>query len=418
MRSPSTASAFLALVVALVLMAAGPADAFTYFRAETSNQTASGGATSLSINVPAGTAAGDVMLAVITSASNTGPATPSGWNLVSTASTSAGFSTGSLSVFTRVAGASEPASYSWSLGGTLEASGAVGTYVGINTTTPVQVASVASGNSKSAIASSVTTTANNTFVVAALGYNGTVPVTITNPAGTTQRGAAVSPGSFIGTVVTEFVQGTAGATGAQTFALSSKSPYGASLIALNPASPGPLQFGVTSPDVAALPSVTLNGQSQTVTTAMPNFEVDDATGTTSGTSASGWNLTVSGDSGAGKSAVFKRYCPNATCGSDTGPAYVTGGASLPANSLTLVSTGASFSGGSGTAPAFQCGSSCNVDAAAATKIVSASSAGGGLWTTSGFAANSLRLSAATTLRALPASEIYRLDLLWSLNTGP
>jgi hypothetical protein len=417
MRPPSNAFASLALSVALLLTAAAHADAASYFRAEASNQTASGGATTLSVNVPAGTAAGDVMLAVITSASGTGPATPTGWTRVAGAS-SGNFSTGTLTVFTRVAGTGEPASYSWSLGGTFEASGAVGTYVGIDNVTPVQASSIATGNSKTMIASSVTTTTNNAYVIAAVGFNATTSVTVGDPPGTTQRAAPISPGQFVGTVVDDFIQSPAGATGGQSWSITSKSPFGAALIALAPASPGPVQFGVSTPNIATLPSVTLNGQSQTVTAAMANFEVDDATGTSQGSSASGWNLTVSGDSGTGKSAVFKRYCPNATCGSDTGPGYITGGATLPANSLTLVSTGASFSGGSGTAPAFQCGGSCNIDAAAATKIVSATTGGGGLWTSSGFAANSLRLSAATTLRSLPASEIYRVDLLWTLNTGP
>jgi hypothetical protein len=417
MRPPSTAFASLAAAVALALTAAAPADAATYFRAETSNQTGSGGATSVSINVPAGTVAGDVMLAVITSASGTAPATPSGWTKVTTAS-SANFGTGTLTVFTHVAGSSEPASYSWSLGGTFEASGAIGAYVGVDNVTSVQAASVAIGNSKTMTAPSVTTTAGNAYVVAAVGYNATVSVTVSDPSGTTRRAAPVSPGAFIGTVADDFIQSPAGATGAQSWQISSKSPFGAAQIALDPASPGALQFGATTPDIATLPAVTLNGQSQTVTTAMSNFEVDDATGASQGSSASGWNLTVSGDTGAGKSAVFKRYCPNTTCGSDTGPGYVAGGATLPANSLTLVSTGASLSGGSGTAPTFQCGGSCNVDAASATKIVSGASGGGGLWTSSGLAANSLRLSTATTMRVLPASEVYRADLLWSLNSGP
>lgn len=416
MRVPSTAFALILMAVALLLTASDSAGAATYFRAATSNQTASGGAAALSVNVPSGTAAGDVMVAVITSASGTGPATPSGWTKVTGAS-SGNFSTGTVSVFTRVAGSTEPASYSWSLGGTFEASGAIGTYVGVDNTTPVQAASIATGNSKTMSATSVTTSANNAYVIAAVGYNAPTSVTVGDPSGTTRRASANSP-AWIGTVIDDFIQSPAGATGGESWSITSKSPYGAALIALAPASPGPLQFGSTTPDIATLPSVTLNGQSQTVTSAMANFEVDDATGTSQGASASGWNLTVSGDSGTGNSAVFKRYCPNATCGSDSGPAYVPGGATLPANSLTLVSTGGSFSGGSGTAPAFQCGTSCNVDSASATKVVSAGSGGGGLWMSSGFASNSLRLSTATTLKVLPATEIYRLDLLWSLNTGP
>lgn len=418
MRPPSHASAFLALVVALVLVAAGPvpdADAATYFRAETTSDNGSGGAATLTINVPAATAAGDLMLAVVTSANTTAPATPSGWTKETTASTS--FGSGSMTVFTRIASAAEPASYSWTLGGTFEASGAVGTYVGVNTASPVQVEAVGSGNSKSAQAPSVTTTAANTLVVTALSYNAVGVITVTPPPGTTQRGAVLSPGGFFGTVAADFLQATAGATGVQAFQLQSKSPYAAATIALAPASASAITFG-SAPNVSSLPAVTLNGQAQTVTAAMSNFEVDDASGSAPGTSASGWNVTVTGDSGGGKKPVFTRYCPNATCGSDTGPGYPAGGASLAANSLTLTTTGASFSGGLGTAPTFQCAAGCAVDAAASTKIVSASASGGGLWVTSGFTASSLQLSAPTTVRALPASEIYRVDLLWTLNSGP
>jgi hypothetical protein len=416
MRSPSIASAFLALILALGLLVADRADAAIYFRSAAVNQTASTGAASLSLNVPSGTAAGDVMVAAVSSVSTTAPATPTGWTKVTTASASYG--SGSLTIFTRVAGTTEPASYSFTLGGTFEASGEVSTYLGVNNTTPVQVSASATGNSKTLITPSVTTTTANDFVISAVSYNAGAAVTITNPAGTTERGEALSTGTFLGTLVVDELQAAAGASGGQTFQSPSKIAYGAATIALAPASPGPLSFAV-APNIASLPGVTLNGQPQTVTAQMPGFEVDDATGTTAGTSGvNGWNVTVMGDATAGKSDVFKRYCPNATCGSDSGPAYVAGGASLPYNSLTFVHTGASFAGGVGSAPTFQCPTSCNVDGSAQTRIVSAPATGGGMWTASGFAANSLRLSTATTLRVLPANEIYRVDLLWTLNTGP
>src|SRR5205085_1567722 len=184
-------------------------------------------------------------------------------------------------------------------------------------------------------------------------------------------------------------------------------------IALRPGA-GALGFDV-APATPTFAAVTLNGQAQTSTATMNNLAVDD---TTAGT---GWNLTAAGNTSAGKSPVFARYCPNATCGSDTGPGYVSGGASLPAASLTLSSTGASWSttGGAGGAPTFQCSTACPVGAASATKIVStASGAGLGPWKSSGFGASSLTLSTPTTLRALPATEVYRVDLLWTLSTGP
>ncbi len=178
---------------------------------------------------------------------------------------------------------------------------------------------------------------------------------------------------------------------------------------------GTLGF-TTSPDVPNLPSLTLSGQSQTLNATMNPFTVADATG-----SGSGWNVTVNGDSGALKSPVFKQYCTQATCGSDS-LGYVTGGATLAANSLTLNSTGATLTaqnGTTGTAPTFQCASGCAVDSAAADKIVSAAAgAGMGTYQAGAFTATSLGLSAPTTVKILPANEVYHLDLVWTLSTGP
>ncbi|HEX4837489.1 MAG TPA: WxL domain-containing protein [Solirubrobacteraceae bacterium] len=178
---------------------------------------------------------------------------------------------------------------------------------------------------------------------------------------------------------------------------------------------GTLSFS-TVPAMPTLSAITLNGSAQTTTTAMTNFGVADATG-----SGSGWNVTVAGQSGSGKSAVFAQYCPKATCGSDT-EGYVGSGATLPANSLTLGSTGASFTGqngSTGTAPTLQCGSSCNVDSASAVKIASgAVNAGMGTWLTGSWGAASLSLATPSTLKALANTEVYRVNLLWTLSTGP
>jgi hypothetical protein len=178
---------------------------------------------------------------------------------------------------------------------------------------------------------------------------------------------------------------------------------------------GSLSFS-TAPSMPTLKEVTLTGGSQTTNTTMTNFGVQDATG-----SGSGWNTTVAGQSGTEKSAVFAQYCPTATCGTDV-KGYVPSGATLPANSLTLNSTGASFSaqsGSTGTAPTLQCSASCNVDSASAVKIASAAaSAGMGTWLTTGFSATSLALATSSTLKTLSNGEIYRVNLLWTLSTGP
>jgi hypothetical protein len=221
---------------------------------------------------------------------------------------------------------------------------------------------------------------------------------------------AVSRGAR-GVVVAVVIAGTclisAGAALASSVTAEDKTQF--SVIA------GSLAFS-TTPAMPTLSSVTLKGEAQSTNTTMTNFGISDATG-----SGAGWNVTVAGQSGTKKSAVFAQYCPKATCGSDT-EGYVASGATLPANSLTLNSTGASFTaekGSSGTGPELKCSTACNVDSASAVKIASAAEkAGMGTFTTSGWSATSLTLSTPSTLKALANEEVYRVNLLWTLSTGP
>jgi hypothetical protein len=178
---------------------------------------------------------------------------------------------------------------------------------------------------------------------------------------------------------------------------------------------GSLAFS-SAPALPSLGSVTLSGQAQTTNSTMTSFGIADATG-----SGSGWNVAVEGQAGTGKSAVFAQYCGKAKCGADS-EGYVAGGRTLAADSLTLNSAGASFapqSGTTGTAPTLQCSASCNVDNPTAVKIASAASgAGMGTWLASGFSGTSLALSTPSTLKVLPSEEVYRVNLLWTLSTGP
>ena len=63
---------------------------------------------------------------------------PSGWTLVR--STTSGSSL-TQATYVHTAGASEPSSYQWRFSSSRLASGAVAAYVGVNTTTPVDVSS-------------------------------------------------------------------------------------------------------------------------------------------------------------------------------------------------------------------------------------------------------------------------------------
>jgi putative surface cell wall-binding protein len=175
---------------------------------------------------------------------------------------------------------------------------------------------------------------------------------------------------------------------------------------------GTLAFS-TAPDVPDLNSVPLNGQSQTTNSQMTSYSLQDATG-----SGSGWNLTVAGNAPAG-SAVFKEYCTSGTCGS---VGYVTSGITLPANSLTLNSTSAGITaqnGSTGSGPTHQCNAGCFVDAGSASKVLSAASGNGmGTWQANSYSASSLQLATPSTLKVLPNAEVYRVNLAWTLSSGP
>jgi hypothetical protein len=42
----------------------------------------------------------------------------------------------------------------------------------------------------------------------------------------------------------------------------------------------------------------------------------------------------------------------------------------------------------------------------------------GTWLTGSFGASSLSLATPTTLKALSGGEVFRVNLLWTLSTGP
>lgn len=174
---------------------------------------------------------------------------------------------------------------------------------------------------------------------------------------------------------------------------------------------GTLSFS-EAPALPALSGVTLNGEAQTTNTTMTNFKVKDATG-----SGSGWHVSVSGHEGAGLKSKFTQYCPVAGCGTI---GYVGGGHELAANSLKVNSTGASFEP-AGNAPTFECASGCALDTGneTANKVVSAAANKGmGNYKAKGWSAESLQLSTPAEMYALPASEVYRVDILWTLSSGP
>jgi PKD repeat protein len=195
--------------------------------------------TGISISAPAGTAAGDVLVAAITADTNPGMASvPAGWtamvNGLSINSTST--SGARVYVYYHVVGASDPASYAWTLSAAAKWGGGITGYRGVNNTTPLDAPVVtaldASYNATSITAPSTTTASNGAMVIGGVGCDCASPMVSAPPSGWTQRWQAA--GGQIAELADK-VQPTAGATGTATWTLSAARAVAAWQAALKPA---------------------------------------------------------------------------------------------------------------------------------------------------------------------------------------
>ena len=107
---------------------------------------------------------------------------PTGWNLVLRQNSSSSLAT---ATYVKVAGSSEPASYTWSFGTAGEASGWIASYIGVNTTTPVDASHAQYNASTSNVDNSgVTTTVANDMLVYGVGI--VAATSVNDPAGFTE----------------------------------------------------------------------------------------------------------------------------------------------------------------------------------------------------------------------------------------
>lgn len=202
---------------------------------------------SLVIPVPAGTIAGDVMIATLaTRPSGSSFSAPSGWTSFAD-TTQTNDVTARMTSYWRVATASEPSSYTWGFSGSVS-SGAVGTiasFSGVDNVTPINVfGTTATGSSLSHAAPSVTTTAANTMLVTSHMFT-SVTSDWSVPAGMTEMADIASEArpSTLGLSMSEDYQtiAAAGATGARTAVASAtgtNAGYGiARSVALKPEPP-------------------------------------------------------------------------------------------------------------------------------------------------------------------------------------
>lgn len=193
----------------------------------------------LTINKPTGTVQNDVMIASIAVRASTVTITPpSGWTLVRRMD-NADSTANSLAVYRLVAGASEPADYTWTFSPAAMAAGGIQTFSGVDTTTPIDVE-----NGQNTVATpccwttshptpDVTTTVANTMLVTSHGVAN--PDTWEPPTGMTEAfdvlgGSEAVEGNYV-------LQAAAGPTGAKEATSATADVGNAHILALRPLCP-------------------------------------------------------------------------------------------------------------------------------------------------------------------------------------
>jgi fibronectin type 3 domain-containing protein len=212
--------------------------------------------TSISVPRPSGVGSGDVLIVVIERI-GTGTITPpsaGGWTEQKTDVSGTSIRQG---VFSHVAAASEPTSYSFGLGSTQGAAALISAYVGVDNTTPVDAASGQSGSTAAINATSVSASANGLLIMAAgIGTSATI-----SPAGGMVERAELAPSgkAKLDVEFADVLLGPAGATGDKTALASKAGANVGQLIALRASgSPPPPPPPATAPGepqgLAATPS--------------------------------------------------------------------------------------------------------------------------------------------------------------------
>lgn len=137
---------------------------------------------------------------------------PGGWTQIQQANIGTG---ARLGVWYKIAGPSEPTSYTFTLGLSDNVTGSIITVTNVDTANPININAAGSGNSATATAPSVTTTVDNTFMVAIAGTDDSGAYT--PPTNYTER-VEISSSIWISQSVATYLQGTSGASGTAVFA--------------------------------------------------------------------------------------------------------------------------------------------------------------------------------------------------------
>src|SRR3954451_20420767 len=286
--------------------------------------------TPLSVNKPAGVAAGDVLVAAFAASGNPTGTWPAGWNLVTGGYTASNNLLGG--VLYKVATATEPASYTFTASSSQSLTGGIVAYSNVNTTTPFDVFTSGTGASGNAVGPSVTTTQGYDRVIQAVAFAGSANSWVpTVPGAMTQRFRANSNGSLA--LLADAAQAVPGATGTfTTIPNGSDTGWIAQTLALRPASSFRVNYWVTAPDSdAPVPlrdgpaSPVANAYAPNSAPSAPTWAATPLTTLANGTKQLQWNLSP-GDPDAGDAVAFYRIYRDGqrydTTGTGTDTTYI------------------------------------------------------------------------------------------------
>jgi hypothetical protein len=184
---------------------------------------------------PAGAAAGDLLLATVDVRGVPAITPPAGWTQLQTNTSGTAIR---KATFWRLAGASEPETYTWGFSKALNAVGTILAYDGVSATSPIQASSgQANAASTSITAPSLTTTSPDALVVGLFGL--AKRATIAPPTDMTERSEVVTPTTVTTAAATaetaDRTQARAGDSGPQVATATSGGPNVGQLVALTPA---------------------------------------------------------------------------------------------------------------------------------------------------------------------------------------
>lgn len=187
---------------------------------------------SVTIPTPAGTVAGNVLVACLAlngGSVATGGA-PAGWSSIASVMA---LSNPHVFGYYKIAGAAEPASYGWTLTSSVLNGGGIGRYSGVDTATPLDVAAKTATGAAATTGTvpGVTTLSTNAMVIGCMAINSSsTTLTITSPSGMSQAWDVGGKRHELA----DRVQATAGPTGDKTWTFSASRAWAGWLAALRP----------------------------------------------------------------------------------------------------------------------------------------------------------------------------------------